>query len=217
MSPGPAKPSIAEVHAVLSAHAGLIVHFSGAPKGSGVERGHMYPQDLLHVIAGHAMGGVSCSVVKPGDNFYGIQRNATGCIGVILDLTAPESLVAVSASDCGSIEGPDGIRIVQHERDIAVADVEASISGRLPGTYNEWVIRNFKVVGVLAVPPFEISVRGAITLPPDIPEGLIDTQAQIGVDRTSLSAVASLFPSLPTFTFAGQHVFRLSSHSDVYP
>jgi hypothetical protein len=106
---------------------------------------------------------------------------------------------------------------VQHERDIGPADVEASISGRAPGTYNEWVVRDYKVVGVLAVPPFEISVRGAIALPSDLPEGLIDAQNEIGTARTSLAEVASMFRSQPIFTFGDLNVFRLSSHSDLYP
>lgn len=217
MSPEPRKPSVAEVHAVLAAHDGLIVHFSGAPKGSGIERGHLYPDDLRHVIAGKAMGGLSCSVVKPGDNFVGFERNATGCIGLILDLTVPSSLVAVSATDCGSIEAPDGTRHVQHETDISVADVEASITGRRKGNYNEWVVRDFRVLGVLAVPPFEISVRGAISLPDDLPPSpLFDPTNEIGLGTTTPDAVAAAFAPLPTFSLDGSHILRLIAHGDLY-
>lgn len=210
------KPAIAEVHAVLAAHDALIVHFSGVPKGSGLERGHLYPDDLHHIIAGNAMGGLACSTLKLGDVFSGFQRNATGCIGLVLDLTAPASLVAVSATNCGSIEGPNGIRIVQHERDISVADVEASIANRPLGHYNEWVVRDFKVVGVLAVSPFEISGRGGLAVPPDVPAHLVALENEIGPLNTSLDAVAATFSPLSLYIFGFQRLFRLASPSDVY-
>jgi hypothetical protein len=210
------KPTVAEVHAVLAAHEALIVHFSGVPKGSGLERGHLYPDDLRYVIAGNSMGGLACSTVKPGDVFAGFQRNATGCIGLILDLTSPASLVAVSATDCGSIEGPNGIRMVLNERSISVADVEASIFNRPLGHYNEWVVRDFKVIGVLAVPPFEISDRGGLELPPDVPAHLVDVENEIGPVSTNLDAVAATFSSLPIYTFGFQRLFRLAPHADLY-
>lgn len=211
------KPSVSEVHAVLAAHNALIVHFSGAPKGAGFERGFLYPDDLQNVVQGNAMGGLSCSVVKPGDVFWGFERNATGCIGVVVDLTAPESLVAVSATDCGSIEQPDGTRVVQHEIDISATDVETSITARPAGKYNEWVVRNFKVVGVFAVPPFEISVRGGISIPADVPSHLIDVEREAGILSTALEKVARTFASVPTFTFVNQCLCRVTRHPDVYP
>lgn len=210
------KPTIAEVHAVLAAHEALIVHFSGVPKGSGLERGHLYPDDLHYVIAENAMGGLACSIVMPGDVFSGFQRNATGCIGLVLDLTSPASLVAVSATDCGSIDGPNGIRIVQHERNISVADVEASISNRPPGNYNEWVVRDFKVIGVLAMPPFEISGRGGLVVPPDVPAHLVDVENEIGPLCTNVDAVVATFSPLSIYTFGFQRLFRLAPHSDLY-
>lgn len=162
------------------------------------------------------MGGLSCSTVKPGDVFSGFRRNATGCIGLILDLKSPTSLVAVSATDCGSIEGPDGIRVVQQERNISVADVEASISLRPLDNYNEWVVRDFKVVGVLAVPPFEFSGRGGLLVSPDVPAHLINVENEIGPLSTDLDAVAATFTPLSTFTFDGQYLLRFAHHSDLY-
>lgn len=98
------RPELADVHQFLRKHNALIVHFSGAPKGGGIERNSMFPNDLEHVVEGRAMGGLSCSVVRPGDVFHGFERNATGCIGVVLDLQSKDSLVAVDPHDCGSIE-----------------------------------------------------------------------------------------------------------------
>lgn len=98
------RPAIAQVHDILRRHHGLIVHFSGAPKDSGADRGFLYPADLHHVVAGRAMGGISCSVVTPTDVFDGLERNATGCIGVIVDLTTPHSIASAAAGDAGSIK-----------------------------------------------------------------------------------------------------------------
>ena len=211
------KPSVSEVHAVLATHNALIVHFSGAPKGAGVERGFLYPDDLQNVVEGNAMGGLSCSVVKPDDVFWGFERNATGCIGVVLDLTAPESLVAVSANDCGSIEQPDGTRVVEQELDITAPDVEISIRDRPAGKYNEWVVRDFKIVGVLAVSPFEISGRGGISIPADVPSNLIDVESELGILTTNLEEAARTFAPLPIFSFVNGCLCRVTHHPDLYP
>jgi hypothetical protein len=181
------KPTVTEVHSVLNKHSALIVHFSGAPKGAGEEPRHFYPDDLKHVEQRNAMGGVSCSTVLPTDVFHGNQRNAFGCIGLILDLTDPRSLVAVSEFDAGS-RLVNGIRIVEREVDISADDIEKTILNRPKGTHNEWVLRDFKILGVLAVWPFDIEVR----CPPPIDTGLL---------QTSIREVLLNFPSLPIYTF----------------
>ena len=106
------KPTREEVREFLCQRNALLVHFSGAPKGAGLERGaaHLFPTDLRHVVDGHASGGLSCSVVQPGDVFQGIARNATGSIGLVLDLKSADSLLAVSADDCGSVGDSSGKR-----------------------------------------------------------------------------------------------------------
>src|SRR4051794_22220426 len=98
------RPEVCAVYKFLKKWNALIIHFSGTPKGAGVERGaaHLFPADLQHVVNRNAMGGLSCSIVKPGDVFDGSQRNATGSIGVVLGLQSRESLVAVNPSDFGS-------------------------------------------------------------------------------------------------------------------
>lgn len=207
----PKKPTVNEVHNVLRRYDGLIVHFSGAPKGSGVDRGHLYPQDLRHVEQGKAMGGVSCSIVRPTDVFHGNRRNAIGCIGLVLDLIEPGSLVAVSPSDCGSIE-IDGVRTVEREVDISATDIEKSIEDRQADSYNEWVLRNFKVLGVFAVFPFEISMQCKLPLPEGVPDYLSTTDNVIGVGNTNLAEVMHQFPCLSVYTF---HQGR-PRHLDLY-
>jgi len=211
----PKKPTLSEVHHVLRKHSALIVHFSGAPKGSGVERGHFYPQDLHHVLEGNAKGGVSCSVVCPTDQFYGTKRNAIGCIGLVLDLVEPNSLVAASSNDCGSIEN-NGTRIVQREVDITVSDLENSIADRQLGSHNEWVLRNFRILGVFAVPPFEISIQCKMPRPEGAPDYFPINEDVIGINQTNLDAVRLLFPELPMYTFHQGQILAAPLHSDIY-
>lgn len=209
------KPTVDEVHNILQRHSALIVHFSGAPKGSGVERGHLYPQDLYHVNNGMAMGGVSCSVVCPTDVFHGDKRNAMGCIGLVLDLTESNSLVAVSPHDCGSIE-ISGKRCVEHEVNISTIDVEKSITNRQPGSHNEWVLRDFKVLGVFAVYPFEISMQSKLCRPEDAPEYFPTDEFVIGLGRTNLTIVQQQFPELPVYSFHQGKLIGVAQHSDIY-
>lgn len=214
-STAPKKPTVNEVHNVLRRYDGLIVHFSGAPKGSGVDRGHLYPRDLRHVEQGKAMGGVSCSIVCPTDTFHGNRRNAIGCIGLVLDLIEPDSLVAVSPSDCGSIE-IDGVRKVEREVDISATDIDKSIEGRQADSYNEWVLQNFKVLGVFAVHPFEISMQCKPRLPEGTPDYLSTDENIIGVGQTNLAEVKIQFPSLSVYTVHQGQLIGAPRHSDIY-
>lgn len=149
----PLKPSIADVHHFLRANDALIVHFSGVPKGvsSGFEQA--YPHDLRNVIAGGAQGGLACSIVTPNDVFVGNRRHAFGCVGVILDLITPGSLAAVSHHDVGS-SVIDGKRIFP-DRDITPKDLQESLDLR-GEEHNEWGLRDYKVIGILAIDPYEV-------------------------------------------------------------
>jgi len=209
------KPDVAEVHAFLDGKNSLIVHFSGAPKGAGKDRGLLYPQDLRHVVAGNARGGISCSTVQPGDAFSGVNRNATGCIGVIVDLQEPSSLVAVHPHDCGSIEEADGTRSVPNEGDITLADLENSTQDRRSTLYNEWVVRNYIVHGILAVPPFEISVLAVPDFPPEMPEYMRDNTPIPDIDRISIQRVIAEFPGMPVYTMHNADVILVSGDKPV--
>jgi len=125
------RPAADEVYAFLRERNALIVHFSGTPKGAGSNFDHLYPADLQSVIAGVAMGGLSCSVVCPGDEFEDLDSaNATGCIGVVLGLRSGESLVAVDPHDCGSMVGDGNIREARPMPEITVATMERTLNER---------------------------------------------------------------------------------------
>lgn len=149
----PLKPSVSDVHAMLRRFNGLIVHFSGSPPGSSFATNPGYPQDLYDVIAGKAQTGLACSVVLPTDNFHspGV-RNAFGCIGVIVRPSGPGSLMAVDPSDAGSFNVGN---VRQYpDRDITPEDLHATILHRTE--HNEWGLRDYEVIGILAASPFEV-------------------------------------------------------------
>src|SRR6185295_14284490 len=92
--------------------------------------------------------------VRPGDNFHGINRNATGCIGVIVRPRSPDSIVDVGHSDVGSGEDEDGNRDASGARDISIEELRSTLDRRV--YYNEWVVKDYEVLGILAVEPFEV-------------------------------------------------------------
>jgi hypothetical protein len=218
------RPDVADVYALLRKFNALVVHFSGAPKGSGIERqDHLYPNDLHHVINGYSMGGLSCSVVLPGDNFHGFERNATGCIGVILGFNKPESLKDASNSDCGSIEDGKGNRVTQNPRDISLKDLEKTINERNPKTYNEWVVSCYKVLGIFAVKPLEISFSSKPDYPSDIPDHLKTNELFLDIKAIEYCDVIREFSDQPIYTFSGTDIYRvtqdnstLAEHKQIY-
>jgi len=220
------RPTPAAVHAFLRGRNALLVHFSGSPKGAGRDRGadHLFPKDLLHVIAGRASSGLSCSVVRPGDVFRGFARNATGAIGVVLDLRSAESLIAVSPSDLGSGEDAAGNRVVSHERDITLGDLEDTLDRRANGDYNEWVVRDFRVRGVFAGSPPQVSVLVEPQFPEEVPDWMREPTLVPGFRRVNEEELFQTFPGLPLYTFSSTGIVRRTidgavvvSGADIYP
>lgn len=191
----PAKPSLDEVRSFLAKHQALIVHFSGCPKGTGPGQ-EAYPKDLLKVYSGGAQGGISCSVVKPGDQFHGDIRHGTGSVGLVIALTEANSLIAVSAHDAGSYL-ENGVRRVAKEVGIETADLENSFSAR-GERYNEWVVRDFEVIGMFVAEPASIWQEAAVETPPDFPP--LPPQGQ--PVSISLHEIAADFKELPIYTFS---------------
>jgi hypothetical protein len=218
----PVKPEIADVHAFLRKYKALVVHFSGAPKGSGKGRGYFFPSDLRHVIEGNAMGGISCSVVIPGDVFSGPDANATGSIGVVVDLRTPASLVGADASDLGSFEDENGNRTILHEAELTVADLEDTLTGRGKGEYNEWVVRDFTVLGIFAASPFEVSKQQRITYHDETPDYLNRDDLHIISAPIDPHSLETTFPGQPIFAFHEGDIVRIDghrrkvAHSDIY-
>ncbi|MDP5280076.1 hypothetical protein Q9Q95_14185 [Sphingomonas sp. DG1-23] len=218
------RPSLSDIHGVLAAHSAVIVHFSGTPKGGGSTFEYPFPRDLEEVIAGRSLTGLSCSTVMPGDEFCDLNRaNATGCIGVLLGLQTPQSVLDAHPHDCGTYMA-DGVRQVPHARDMTASDFDATITGRANGEYNEWVIANYQVIGLFVAEPYRVSIEVEIDYPEDMPDYLRGAGTAAGFDYKSLAEIATLFPNLPIYAFAsGGVVEHIGSawvpvtHKTLYP
>lgn len=184
------KPSVNEVHQFLYTHNALIVHFSGTPGGIPCPGRAFYPNDLQNVINGHAQTGLSCSIIMPSDDFNPSSqtRNVIGSIGLIIDLITPDSLMAVSAHDAGS-EVIGGVRKFT-EMDITPSDLNDSLKYRK--TYNEWGLQNYRVCGILALPPYEYWNPS----PPGFQE------------LTNIPEIQNTFNTLPIYSFWDNKIIR---------
>jgi hypothetical protein len=110
-----------------------------------------FPDSLRSAIVNQIPGGLCCSTVVPGDTH---QQNALGTVGLIFDLMTEDSLVAVSPGDGGAHFTKEGTRDFDPKyKSINLAAVEASITNRPRGSYNEWGIQNYLVRGFFVFPP----------------------------------------------------------------
>lgn len=211
----PTKPSLNEVLSFLANNNALIVHFSGTPKGVGMSDKY-YPEDLQDVLHGKAQGGLSCSVVKPGDEFHSSNRNTTGSVGVVIKPTTPESIIAVSHSDLGSYI-KDGVRHSGPEVDISTKDLEDSLTLR-DNSYNEWSVRNFEVLGLFLAEPAEIWAR-----PEKLCFNCSSRDAHGHTKSISVVEVANQFGNRPIYKFSTNEIYKWDSnqwtpiqHSAIY-
>ncbi|WP_186148005.1 hypothetical protein [Burkholderia gladioli] len=203
----PAKPSLDEVRSFLARHQALIIHYPGTQKsvGSGQEA---YLEDLKNVWWSHARGGISCSVVKPGDRFRRSGRHDIGGVGLVIGFTGANSLVAVAAHDAGSFV-VHGERLVSEEVDIGIADLERSLSAR-GDSHNEWVVRNFKVIGVFVAEPATTWREVQMQIPPGL--GGMASQFVSQEVSISLSQIAADFKGLPIYTFSEGGILQWSGN-----
>jgi hypothetical protein len=196
-----AKPEVVNVYALLGQSNSLIVHFHG-PKGDELRPERLFPHDLCAVVAGRAMGGLSCCTVGPLDHF---DKHAWGSVGTVIGLQHKQSIVAAEPNDCGSHEedvGGFSIRVVEQEKDIRLCDLARSISAR--AEHNEWVVRDYEVLGLFLHPPC-------------IVEEIAGQQRII-----TFRELASRFPNLPIYTFWDRAIYqvvpenRRVAHAEIY-
>lgn len=193
------KPTTNEIYAFLNKKSGLVVHFSGCPKGIGREN-NLYPDDLNKIINDHVHGGLSCSLIIPGDNFSAdnVRNEATGAIGVIVGFDE-DGLVAVSPSDCGSYEDDDGVRKV-FEKDIKIEDLRSSLTERQ--NYNEWVIKQNKILGIFVFNTTNIPVSRYEKI-----EG--SDEPVLGFNYLEFEDVKDTFQCLEIYTFLNGEIAKL--------
>jgi len=195
------KPTTNEIYEFLNKVSGLVVHFSGCPKGIGREN-NLYPDDLNKIINDHVHGGLSCSLIIPGDNFSAdkVTNEAIGAIGVIVGFDE-DGLVAVSPSDCGSYAGDDDVRQA-FEKDIKIEDLRSSLTERQ--NYNEWFIKQNKILGIFVFDINNISV---------IANNNIDGAEYSIAVYIKFDDVKNTFKNMEIYTFSNGGIARLDRNT----
>lgn len=181
----------ADVIDFLRRRSALIVHFASAPQLVGT--GLRHPASLLGVIADPSLE-LSCSVVQAGDGFGmgATTRNATGMVGLVLSPTSDVSVMAVDASDAGSVLQKDGRRhFTPKPFDVAALAKSMDDRGHAAGpgaAYNEWGMRDYDVLGLFVADRINNEVMYAGAIQPDY-EPVVTTMNRLGA------------PPLRVFTF----------------
>ncbi|MFM0218117.1 hypothetical protein [Paraburkholderia caledonica] len=196
------RPPVSDIYSLLRTGNSLIVHFSGIAPGTGNPSERLYyPHDLRNVVSGGAMGGVSCSVIGPGDTIGQLEcDNATGCIGVVLGLQSPSSLLDVHVGDGGSSVQPDGNRR-PNPQPLSLIDVQGTLTGRRLGTYNEWVIGDYKVLGIFVADPYMVRAIADIPVPPGVPATILGSPSVPGIRYETIPDIQRDFPDQRVFSF----------------
>ncbi|WP_433706498.1 hypothetical protein [Paraburkholderia sacchari] len=99
--------------------------------------------------------------------------------------------------------------MVAEEVDIGIADLEHSLSAR-GDRYNEWVVRDFKVIGVFVAEPATTWQEVQMWMPPelgDIPPQFVGQEVSI-----PLSQIAADFKGLPIYTFSEGGILQWSAN-----
>jgi hypothetical protein len=112
---------------------------------------------------------------------FGARANCTGPLGLIIAPASDESITGAAPHDCGSQLHSDGTRVVCEQwRHPSATEFTASVEGRFADAYNEIVVANYRVLGILV-----ITWHG--------------TEVNYGEVQYSLSEIAAMFPTLPLF------------------
>ena len=127
----------------LRSRKALLVHFSG-PTTRHTDL--VFPDDLRKAMT---LGniGLAFSTILVGDN----ENNATGSVGIVVDITENECVSGVSPSDAGSYLDPAENQLISGGCRPTKETCARSIDKRT--TYNEWIVRNYTVIGIFVFFP----------------------------------------------------------------
>lgn len=128
----------------LKSRKALLVHFSG-PTTRHTDL--VFPDDLRKAMTLGSIG-LAFSTILVGDN----ENNATGSVGIAVDITDNKCVSRVSPSDAGSYFDPVENQLMSGGCRPTKETCARSIDKRT--AYNEWIVRNYTVIGIfLFVPP----------------------------------------------------------------
>jgi hypothetical protein len=174
------QPNVAtrfSVRDFLAERKALIVHFSTPMR---IDDNLRFPDDL-QLAQTFSLKGLCCSTIVATDVgpyhpslSVGGEPNAVGTVGIILDVNDEDSVCGVDPVDCGTSRDPTKPDMpIEHDGDPPTADSCARSIDHRKGN-NEWVVKNFRTVGVFVFEPIIVH-----TLPPGSPEKQIDFENAI--------------------------------------
>ena len=196
--------SVRDIYKFLESQNALIVHFSGAPPmpSTGNPSQLHYPEDLQNVMNEGAMGGICRSAVRPGDTFGYGTVHACGCVGVVIGLKGEHSLLGVCTDDLGTFCDAQGVRQVPDPKVVTLTDLEWTFSER--ESWNEWVVRDYTVLGLFLVKPYVVW----------------KDSAELEIEP---AVIRSTFTGHRYFTFQGNNIHKFEGeklltihHSEIY-
>lgn len=172
--------------AKLAERQALIVHFShhAAMRGKLV-----YPMDLHQVFADDQTWPLSCSVLTPGH-----KMSPVGSVGVVLEPRVTDDVVRVHYDDAGAWSDDDGLNF-SLGAPLSEGSFDDSLDRVVPGSYNEWRVRNAKPLGIFVLDPNFIEVRQEVSF-----EGPDGWESTIAPCRINLASVRTTFPGWPIWT-----------------
>ena len=131
------------VRKFLRSREALLVHFSGPTTG---HTDLVFPDDLRKAMTLGRIG-LAFSTILVGDN----ENNATGSVGIAVDITDNKCVSRVSPSDAGSYFDPAENQLISGGCRPNEETCACSIDKRT--TYNEWIVRNYTVIGIFLFLP----------------------------------------------------------------
>lgn len=141
-----------DVLTILIQHSSVILHCAGFAKGVGTPSTNaLLPLERLQEAKKNLSYEISCSTFSKSDQYIpGNRQNCTGPIGLLVLPQQLNSIPLASPCDAGTSIDPrnTGKRIFNRVT-VTASDLRDSITKREPNLYNEWVVSNYSVHGIL--------------------------------------------------------------------
>lgn len=119
------------------------------------------------------------------------------------------------------MEDHAGNRIVEKKEPITFDSIENSLNNR--ESYNEWVVKDFKVLGIFAAKPFEVSVLKDIEYPVEVPDYLKSDTPDPIIETVKFEVLIQTFHNSPIYMFDNSQIVRYEMgqkkticHAEIY-
>ncbi len=116
-------------------------------------------------------------------------------------------------NDSGSVKNLDESRTTAQSEGITIKCVERSLSLCQNDRYNEWVVKDYEVIGILAVEPYEISRIEDVSYADKMPSYLQPTE-NVGISRLKIQDTFGDFPKRNVYSFNNAQIVKTSNFTE---